>query len=293
VDLIAKIRSGEGISPMSINRLDLFLDYLNRQKFTPVVTFLLGGAVVGSMSNVYPFYVAACALLIAGLMAAWIYLPFDNPIRLASSVAWVLIMTLAWLQYFRPQAVSAEIAAAEIVVGSNSSQCSDFGRKRAMETLSRDGKDFSSIDLDCADLTHSVLTPGTKMHAASLTKVNAAEANFSGVDFTGSIMSASNFDSTNFSNANLGVSILGRHLLFEKTGAPRCYHGANVANAKFDNADLWASYLVGVHGLTCEQLRKAKNWDQSVRDPELACGPWSIPDFQQYDYIKSWPQKCQ
>ena len=76
-----------------------------------------------------------------------------------------------------------------------------------METLSRDGKEFSSLDLDCAALGHSVLTPGTQLPAASLTKVNAAKANFSGVDFTGSIMSASNFDSTNFSNADLGASI--------------------------------------------------------------------------------------
>jgi hypothetical protein len=78
-----------------------FLDHANGQKLTPIVTLLLGGAVVGSMSNVYPLYIAAAAAFFGGLIACAIYIA--DPIwRFVSAVGWCGVMVLFWVFYFSP-----------------------------------------------------------------------------------------------------------------------------------------------------------------------------------------------
>jgi hypothetical protein len=78
-----------------------FLDHVNGQKLTPVVTLLLGGAVVGSMSNVYPLYVAAGAAFLGGIIACCIYIP-DQVWRFVCAVGWCGVMALFWFLYFSP-----------------------------------------------------------------------------------------------------------------------------------------------------------------------------------------------
>ena len=53
--------------------------------------------------------------------------------------------------------------------------------------------------------------------------------------------------------------------------------GANLQGADFfrtvlDGADLEGADLVGARFLGCPQLVAAKNWQKTIRDPELACG---------------------
>ncbi len=129
------------------------------------------------------------------------------------------------------------------------------------------------------------------MRSVSMTEAKAAKAKFSGVNLAGSIVSATDFSGADFTQANFSYAIIGQHLLFEKTGRARCFPGADLSGANLNGTDLLRSYLKGVKGLTCGQLIKAKNWEQTARDRDLAWGA-EIPELPLYEYIKSWPRRC-
>ncbi len=46
-----------------------FYDRVTKRKLTPLACFLWGGAAIGSMSNIYPLYIAPAGFLLAGLLS--------------------------------------------------------------------------------------------------------------------------------------------------------------------------------------------------------------------------------
>jgi uncharacterized protein YjbI with pentapeptide repeats len=87
---------------------------------------------------------------------------------------------------------------------------------------------------------------------ASLRGLDLADADLTHADLTG---------------ADLRGTILSRALL---SGAD--LSGANCFKAVLDGADLANARLLGVQFLTCAQLVATRNWQSTLRDPDLACG---------------------
>ncbi len=168
--------------------------------------------------------------------------------------------------------VAEEITKAQATVATNTTQCVDFGRKKALLYLAQQGIDLRKFDLDCAEIDDVDFPPGTKMEGLSFVGGRAIGSKFAGADMWGIIASDTNFTNADFSNAVPNGAIFGRHLLFAKNGDARCHSGADLTDAKFDNANLEHAWLLGVKCLTCQQLMKAKNWSQAVRDDKLSCG---------------------
>jgi hypothetical protein len=274
--------------------LDRVWDRLSGQKITPLVTFLIGGATVGAISSVYPLLVWWAALLLAGAVAGFY---FSGPeVRLAAIVLWLLLMSLLWIVFFHPKIIDGNIQKAEQAIATNASECVDFGRIQALEDLASYGHQFHQLEIDCANVDGIRFPRGTFLGNMSLVNGRAEKAVFVGTEMWGAILAGSDFQSADFSDASLGGAIFGMHFLSDrKSMEGHCYQGANVSGAKFDNADLDRAWLIGIKGMTCPQVMKAKNWSTAVRDEKLACGA-TIPhpsDLPQYDYVKEWwPQKC-
>ena len=53
---------------------------------------------------------------------------------------------------------------------------------------------------------------------------------------------------------------------------------ADLTGAYLRGAKLEGANLTGAKNLTCEQLQTAQHWEESYRDPDLACGA-DIPSF--------------
>ena len=102
-------------------------------------------------------------------------------------------------------------------------------------------------------------------------------------------MSQSTLTLADFSGADLSGAILGAHLLYdddkEQKGKPGCYRGANVSGAIFEGANLGGAYLVEVDGLTCEQLKRAKNWESAYRT-DLCESEKPLPELP--EYVREW-----
>jgi hypothetical protein len=277
-------------------KLNAAWDHVGAQKLTPIVTLLFGGAVVGSMSNVYPLYISAGATLLGGLLACTIYIP-DRVWRLTLAIAWFGFSAMLWILYFHPRIISDGIIGAETALANNTSQCSDIGRKRALEELAGYGTLPPSLEIDCANINGISFPRNAVIRNISITDGKAVGGRLIGVDMWGAILSGADLTNADFTDAVMNGTIFGRFYLSydRKTGGARCYDGADLTGAKLNNADIRHAWLLGVKGLTCQQLVKTKNWSDTVRDEGLACGA-AIPqvsDMRDYDYIKGWfPQKC-
>jgi uncharacterized protein YjbI with pentapeptide repeats len=78
-------------------------------------------------------------------------------------------------------------------------------------------------------------------------------------------------------NADLGGADLRRADLRGTILSGAMLAGANLTGANFfktvlDGADLSGANLVGARFLDCAQLTTTRNWQSTLRDPELACG---------------------
>lgn len=267
--------------------------------------FLFGGVVIGAAVNFKPLYAAPLGLFLLLVVVLYIFLdawfrptggsgrhPLKSFYFYAGLAGAGIVTLLAWLLIIRPIVEAEEIKTAIRDVAVNTGKCEDLGRKEALEFLSEKGRSLK-YDLDCADLVGISLSSHADLGKVSMAGADAHNGNFSGADINGAILSGTNFTGANLTNASLAYSVVGRHLLFDKkTGQSRCFLGADLTNAKLENTDFLKAYLVGVRGLTCEQLRTAKNWPETARDKELACEAL-IPELPLYEYIRKWPQKCE
>lgn len=216
-----------------------------------------------------------------------------SPYFYACTVTIVGAVYTSWLWYFDPNWTRAAIIEATNVVARNGVTCKDLGRKDALEFLAANGQDLTGKEFDCAYLEGLTLPPGTKARYLEWAGGKGQGAVLVGVEIGGSKLSETDFTGADFSDGILDNAIFGAHWLRnEKTDRARCYRGAIMNEAKLDGADLRAAWLVGVRGLTCKQLKRAKNWENSVRDESLSCGA-TIPELRQYLYTKKWPQTCE
>jgi uncharacterized protein YjbI with pentapeptide repeats len=140
---------------------------------------------------------------------------------------------------------------------------------------------FSEADLSDANLDESALYKanlskanlrGTHLYSAELLEANLSGADLSGTDLMGANLRKANLSGANFTDAGLeGVNFSEADL----GGAS--FSGALLGSVNFEKANLSGTDLRGVRALTCEELRQAINWEEAIRDPELACGA-EIPD---------------
>lgn len=283
-----------GPIPMTTNSMHTAWKYFQEKPLAAtLIAFLFGTVCVGSLSNVYPLYFATFALTVMGPLAIWAYVPLSSCWRALLSVIWLIIPVLVWECFFQPTITTAGIEKAHSTISSNNTQCADIGRREALLFLAEKKQDLSHIDIDCAEIAGINFPPGTRLVGLGLSHGDAAHSVFSGTVMTGAFLTGTNFTDANFENADLRGAIFGHHFLFNReTEQPLgCFPGANLTGAKLKNADLNIAYLVGVKGLTCERLMEAKNWSNTLRDPELTCGA-EIPDLSQaYSYMKN--QKCE
>ncbi len=278
-------------------------DRISRRRLSALATFCLGGAGVGAITNYIPLVIAPAAFGLGMILATqvvvqeWEKRPIKSALFWSASLVWALVAVGLWHFYFEPKIEEEALQKAEGVLATHTSaQCKDFGRKEALEFIAKKyltikGKTLGGIDLDCFRLPKLVLPPKTILRPeVSMAGTIAPEADFRGVDMGEVIASNASFVEAHFDDAILENSILGRHVLFDRTGKPKCWPGADLTGATFDRADLKGAWLVGVKGLKCDVLRKAKNWSEAVRDEE--CGA-PIPVLPKFDYIKKWPIKCE
>jgi len=90
------------------------------------------------------------------------------------------------------------------------------------------------------------------LSSASLRGLDLAKVDLSGADL---------------SKADLRGTILSGAVLVDADLA-----GVNFFKAVLDGADLSRANLIGALFLNCGQLVATRNWQSSVRDPDLACG---------------------
>lgn len=123
--------------------------------------------------------------------------------------------------------------------------------------------------------------------------------NLEGAWLPGAKLTFGYLDQVSFEGANLQKATL-RHAVLTRARLRRAdlrrarLQGADLSDADllgadFEGADMRSNAtlndvptytnLLRARGLTCSQLQKANGWEQTLRDPELACGE-DIPDHR-------------
>ena len=140
--------------------------------------------------------------------------------------------------------------------------------KAKMEKMDLRGADLRGADLRGANLE------GADLREADLKEAKLKGADLSRADLIGARLYNADLRGADLSGANL---ILATLIL------------ATLDGANLDGADLrWAdprkrfffahAYRDKYYGVNCRQLKKAKNWESTLRDWKLACGA-SIPEL--------------
>ncbi|MCP4935772.1 MAG: pentapeptide repeat-containing protein [bacterium] len=117
------------------------------------------------------------------------------------------------------------------------------------------GADLYGAKLEAADLGSA------KLEAVNLVEANLEGAVLEEANLKGAYLTSACLKGAFVSRADLnGVVLHGANL-----------EGASMVETNLEGADLELANLVGTVGLTCEQLRLAKNWEKAYRDEALAC----------------------
>ena len=107
------------------------------------------------------------------------------------------------------------------------------------------------------------------------------------IDFSYCDFSLYSFENTNFSNTNFTRSDFQGAKLYRAKFMDSDLYATKFLKADLKEIDIKDSYVFqasfqGARHFTCEQLKKARHWEGSVRDIELACGakmPIRDPDL--------------
>lgn len=125
--------------------------------------------------------------------------------------------------------------------------------------------DFQYTNMSGADLTNANLNLASlqfaNFYGANFTYANLKHASFQSAKVINAQFSGADLTNTNFEYADLTNSYFGNTNLRDT----RLAH-ANLSGVDFGNAD-----LRGVRDISCSDLKKAKSWKNSRRDPRLAC----------------------
>ena len=172
------------------------------------------------------------------------------------------------------------------------------GKKQALEFLHSQGHALIGIDFS----PPAGVDVGAYLMNLNAKNVYMPDANFSYANLMNSNFSDAALFGANFSNANLKGAEFQRANLMKTN-----FHGALLYSVNFQNADMsfvslngaifghvfTPAYnekgnlvivneeignLIGVKGMTCKALKRAINWEATLRDKELACGK-PIPEL--------------
>lgn len=158
-----------------------------------------------------------------------------------------------------------------------------FNKKmRKMEKLSARGKrrrscklfslkkriPLTGINLSLSEGEEGTYLNGIDLQDAILVRANLAGANLLSAKLAGSTLNGAILKETILQETNLEYADL----------VNAKFQGAFMLDADLSDANLAGANLKGVIQLTCDQLQKAHNWEESYRDKDMACGA-KIPKF--------------
>ena len=142
-----------------------------------------------------------------------------------------------------------------------------------------DDANLQDADLRGADLTGANMV-GTDLSSAQLQGANLSEAyiqaNMRKADLRGADLRAAglwgvHMNSADLRGANLqGATVKGDFMEADLRAADLRW--ASMEEVNLHKANLDQAILLGATSLTCETLTIARNWENSIRAPELACG---------------------
>ena len=121
------------------------------------------------------------------------------------------------------------------------------------------------------------------LHDASLKCIDLHKANFLNSDLSEVDLSKSNLSESDFVAADLRGADLSHS----------CLRGVEFfpfSDNEIDGVDLHNADLRGITTLSCEGLKRAKNWAETCRDEKLACGEEIGPCF---DVCERWEREPQ
>ncbi len=150
---------------------------------------------------------------------------------------------------------------------------------------------FAGADLSQADLQGSFLyrtnfsysrlansnLRKADLRLSDLRNADLAFTDFSGADLTGADLTAVDLSGaslfeTNLSEVSLQDANMNNTLFFNAKLISTNLSNANLENAILISNDFTVDENTLTDESTCDQLRKAKNWELADRGPELACG---------------------
>ena len=161
--------------------------------------------------------------------------------------------------------------------------------------LERDGYYQTITDIFTSYVRHNTLSTISESNRklprediqAILTILGTQTKPRKNIDFSYCHFSLYSFENTNFSNTNFTCSDFQGAKLYRAKFMDSDLYATKFLEADLKEIDIKDSYVLqasfqGARNFTCEQLKKARHWEGSVRDTELACGakmPIRDPDL--------------
>jgi uncharacterized protein YjbI with pentapeptide repeats len=131
------------------------------------------------------------------------------------------------------------------------------------------GATLSEAFIDHAKLTGANLdqsdVKGANLFYADLQNAKIKEANLKGTNLSFANLKGANLDSSCLKDADLAPRFWGDPVKIPKWGGG----GANLQGTNLNNADLQGANLIGVQGLTRDQIRKARNYFLAYYDEKM------------------------
>ena len=129
------------------------------------------------------------------------------------------------------------------------------------------------------DTMKGAIMSGADLRILNLDDIVLEKAYLDGAILAGALFRRANLKGANLVRADLRKADLRGANLFGADMRNSKFQHAKLDGAILKGADLHSANLHDVIGLTCEQLKVAKNWEKSFRSSELGCGS-SIPQKQ-------------
>lgn len=140
----------------------------------------------------------------------------------------------------------------------------NFRRAKLLYSM-LDHANFDSADFDFSDLK------GTDLISSNLQNATMKEANLQEAKLAGANLKGANLASSSLRNANLGPFPVDPFKV--PNLIPKMFNiyagGANLQGTNLTNADMQGAILIGVQGLTKDQIKKAKNFFLAYYDDKI------------------------
>ena len=175
----------------------------------------------------------------------------------------------------------------EFLTGNNARGCIFPEKDReSLRNLSIPHAVLEDIELSHAELSGAILRKvdlyGAKLQHADLENALLHDAKLGGADLRNAELRNAKLPKADLHGAKLQkATLLNADLREADLRGADLQHAdlgsAKLCKAKLNNADLQDADLLGAdlreaRGIDCRQLRTAKNWEQSIRGPQLECG---------------------